>query len=263
MEHLKDIQKKTQSIVTALYMVSDFMNDNEPVKLELRSIGVSLIKDVLSLQMSDRGEHYKRVSIVRYKIAELQTLISLGRTLGMVSMMNSKLLDDELVSLSHALEHVRPIENIKSKSFILPENLFKEEFKKETVLADRDTTSIHAEKSVRDYSVASPVNIGNSSFQKFSFEKNSTGSDMSHTNTLPKRTDENVIIKTEIKDNRKKEIMDTIKRQGGVSGVTIKDITKLFTDVSEKTIQRELTEMLQKGQIKKTGEKRWSRYYPL
>lgn len=244
-------------------MVSDFMNDIEPVKLELRSTGVSLIKDVLSLQMSDRGEHYKKVSIVRYKIAELQTLITLGRTIGMVSLMNSKLLDDELVSLSHALEHLRPVENIKSKSFILPENLFKEEFKKETVLADRSTAQIHTDKNVREYGVASPVNLGNGSFEKFSFEKNSSDTPTNVSNVTPKRTDENVIIKTEVKDNRRKEIMDTIKRQGIVSGVTIKDITKLFTDVSEKTIQRELTEMLQKGQIKKTGEKRWSRYYPL
>jgi len=263
MEQLKDIQKKTQSIVTALYMISDFMNDNEPIKSELRSIGVSLIKDVLYIQMSDRGEHYKRVSIVHYKIAELQTLITLGRALGMVSLMNSKLLDDELVNLSHAVQYLQPVENIKSKSFILPENLFKQEFQKNTVLNDRHISSIHTEKNAREYSVASPVNLGNSSFQKFSFEKNNKENIVPDTDIFPKKTDQNIMIKTEIKDNRKKEIMDTIKRQGVVSGVTIKDITKLFRDVSEKTIQRELTEMLQKGQIKKTGEKRWSRYYPL
>lgn len=244
-------------------MVSDFMNDSEPIKTEIRATGVSLIKDVLSLQMSDRGEHYKKIIIVRYKIAELQTMITLGRTIGMVSLMNSKLLDDELVSLSGALEHLRPVENIKSKSFILPENLFKEEFKKETVLADRNVTPIHTEKNDREYGVASPVTLGNSSFEKFSFEKNTIESRTSNVSSVPKRTDENVTIKTDVKDSRRKEIMDTIKRQGEVSGVSIKDITKLFTDVSEKTIQRELTEMLQKGQIKKTGEKRWSRYYPL
>lgn len=41
---------------------------------------------------------------------------------------------------------------------------------------------------------------------------------------------------------------------------TIKDIAEIVTDVSEKTIQRELNSLIEKGQVIREGERRWSRY---
>jgi len=41
---------------------------------------------------------------------------------------------------------------------------------------------------------------------------------------------------------------------------TIKDIAEVITDVSEKTIQRELNSLIEKGQVIRQGERRWSRY---
>lgn len=41
---------------------------------------------------------------------------------------------------------------------------------------------------------------------------------------------------------------------------TIKDIAKVITDVSEKTIQRELNSLIAKGQVIREGERRWSKY---
>ncbi|MBY0309628.1 hypothetical protein K2Q16_00555 [Patescibacteria group bacterium] len=41
---------------------------------------------------------------------------------------------------------------------------------------------------------------------------------------------------------------------------TIKDIAEIITDVSEKTIQRELTSLIEKGQVIRQGERRWSKY---
>jgi len=44
---------------------------------------------------------------------------------------------------------------------------------------------------------------------------------------------------------------------------TIKDIAEVITDVSEKTIQRELNSLIEKGQVVREGERRWSRYSAL
>jgi DNA-binding transcriptional ArsR family regulator len=41
---------------------------------------------------------------------------------------------------------------------------------------------------------------------------------------------------------------------------TIKDIAEIITDVSEKTIQRELNSLIEKGQVIREGERRWSKY---
>jgi hypothetical protein len=41
---------------------------------------------------------------------------------------------------------------------------------------------------------------------------------------------------------------------------TIKDISEIITDVSEKTIQRELNAMIEENVVKRQGERRWSKY---
>lgn len=41
---------------------------------------------------------------------------------------------------------------------------------------------------------------------------------------------------------------------------TVKDIAEVITDVSEKTIQRELNSLIEKGQVLREGERRWSKY---
>lgn len=46
-------------------------------------------------------------------------------------------------------------------------------------------------------------------------------------------------------------------------GVSIKDITAVVTNCSEKTIQRELTDLIQRGLIRRVGERRWSLYEPV
>jgi DNA-binding transcriptional ArsR family regulator len=45
-----------------------------------------------------------------------------------------------------------------------------------------------------------------------------------------------------------------------VPEATIKDIAEVITDVSEKTIQRELNSLIEKGQVIRQGERRWSKY---
>jgi hypothetical protein len=41
---------------------------------------------------------------------------------------------------------------------------------------------------------------------------------------------------------------------------TIKDISEIISDVSEKTIQRELNAMIEENTVKRQGERRWSKY---
>ena len=59
------------------------------------------------------------------------------------------------------------------------------------------------------------------------------------------------------KSQRQESIISVLK---GQSNITIKDFSKVIKDCSEKTIQRELSAMVQAGLVKKMGEKRWSRY---
>jgi len=57
--------------------------------------------------------------------------------------------------------------------------------------------------------------------------------------------------------SRRARILTVIEAKEEVS---IKDITDIISDVSEKTIQRELNAMIEDNQIKRVGERRWSKY---
>ncbi len=80
-----------------------------------------------------------------------------------------------------------------------------------------------------------------------------------------------------IKDKSKGHIKDTSQRSKGQEdrislildfvkkskGVSIKDIAGVVRGCSEKTIQRELAVLVQRGLIERRGERRWSIYLPI
>jgi hypothetical protein len=64
-------------------------------------------------------------------------------------------------------------------------------------------------------------------------------------------------IPNESKSKRQDAILSFIDER---KSAAIKDIAALFSDTSEKTIQRELSALVSEGKITKRGEKRWSIY---
>jgi len=64
-------------------------------------------------------------------------------------------------------------------------------------------------------------------------------------------------------NDRKDKILNFMKNlpaQAGKKEVSISDLSVVFSDFSEKTIQRDLLDMVDKGLLKKEGDKRWRRY---
>ena len=58
-------------------------------------------------------------------------------------------------------------------------------------------------------------------------------------------------------DDRRTRIKTILEAKGDA---TIKDISEIITDISEKTIQRELNAMIDENLVKRQGERRWSKY---
>ena len=56
---------------------------------------------------------------------------------------------------------------------------------------------------------------------------------------------------------RKESVIKFLRRRGES---VIKDITKALPEIGEKTIQRDLRELVEEGKIKRFGQRRWSRY---
>ncbi|KKR45743.1 MAG: hypothetical protein A3G47_01740 [Candidatus Zambryskibacteria bacterium RIFCSPLOWO2_12_FULL_39_45] len=59
------------------------------------------------------------------------------------------------------------------------------------------------------------------------------------------------------KSNRQSIIIEILKKK---KEVIIKDIVEIIRNCSEKTIQRELISLIENGVVRRTGQRRWSKY---
>jgi DNA-binding HxlR family transcriptional regulator len=66
-----------------------------------------------------------------------------------------------------------------------------------------------------------------------------------------------VVLDTHKRTNRQNIIINLLKKNKEIS---INDVSEVISDCSEKTIQRELISLIDMGLVKKTGERRWSKY---
>jgi predicted HTH transcriptional regulator len=80
---------------------------------------------------------------------------------------------------------------------------------------------------------------------------------LSQTSQLSSNPVQKYQVSNENKSKRQDAILSFIDER---KSAAIKDIAALFSDTSEKTIQRELSALVSAGKITKRGEKRWSVY---
>lgn len=236
-------QKKTNKLITALYMVTDCMEVDDPIKSKLRSLGVELMSDTYALSLLSPTEKQTQVIRSLARIHEVISLIEIGKTIGFISEMNTAILKREFLALSEEWKSFQKIDS--HFSFTLDEQLL----------------------SVPEAPAGSDAMIKDSTVSTFkrteslmSFIPKSSNPD---TGTRFKKTLPNGLSLAE-KNNRTQKILDMIKDRkdlpAGEAGVSIKDISTHFNDCSEKTIQRELNVLVAKGTIKRLGAKRWSKY---
>jgi DNA-binding transcriptional ArsR family regulator len=237
MNAVKDIIKKTRKIVTAIYMVSDYMEVSEPLRNHLRNMSLKLLTDTEYLQKQITVQGHKNAADIKDDMENLIAILEMTEHLRMVSKMNADIIIRELRSMYMIIDHLPKIKGVESSvisGFSLPDSFF--------------------EKTETD-NIQQLVSQENTETQPIAIKDKKILQPLIKKTVLPQQTGE------ERRNERKTKILALIKDKGANEGVMIKDISRAFVELSEKTIQRELFELVEKGQIKKMGEKRWSRYY--
>ncbi len=220
--------KKTEKIAAAIYMITNLFSDNEPMKWTLRkkvSEFVSFIleyKDVKDSSVNDFTYNAKS------KILELVSMLEISYRAGLISEMNFSIIKQEFSNLSEVFtSHFSAVKQSAHESF--SKGFF----------------------NVPDNRAASQYGR-----QDHSYSVSVTTHDHSHTVQVKDR--ENVSDKSDFKrSNRQNIILGLLKKK---KELTIKDIAQVIKDCSEKTIQRELISFIEAGVLKRTGERRWSKY---
>jgi hypothetical protein len=238
--------KKTEKLVTALYMVSDCMDTDDALKGKLRLLGVELLSDMYKISTLSPMDKHIHITISLTHIYEILSFIEIAYTIGFISEMNTNILKKEFSTLASDLK----LSQTKDKhfTFTLDEKMFDlsgEDFSSKKLESFND----NGQQFIKDMSAHAGKRT---QFSSMSFINNKSplqNSQQKKTlNSTPNLAD---------RQDRSNKIISLIK---GKKDISIKDISLAFTDCSEKTIQRELNALVLKGQLKKTGAKRWSRY---
>lgn len=219
--YLMQVHKKSHGISRAIYLITDFFDDKEPIKFHMRQRACDLVEHVLSLSTELSPERKRLLDNIIRTSLSLISFSEIAMFAGIESQMNHSVLCAEIQGLVSMIED-REMPSRLGRHFVLDAAFFSKENKNENV------PSIAAKKSVSHASRVANLNTLNNS---------------------------------ESSDNRKNErrasILSIIRSKGNPS---IKDISDVITDCSEKTVQRELLDMVANGLLKKEGERRWSRY---
>ena len=233
--------KKTEKLVTALYMVTDCMETEDALKDKLRLLGVDLLSHIYKLSTLLPTEKHIQIGVSLNYIYEILSFIEISNTIGYISDMNTGILKKEFHILADELKAHLPKE--MHFPFTLDEKMFQvsKDFLKTSTLSFNNNLNLSAQTGKRT--------------NNMSFINNKTN------NHVLYKTLETVDYK-KLKLERSEKIISIIKDKASSldGGASIKDISGSFIDCSEKTIQRELNDLIEKGQIKKIGNKRWSRY---
>lgn len=206
--------KKTEKIGLAIYLVSNHLKDNEPMKWELRKEVFSFLESICSI-----GNEYDK-EIFFSCSRNIISMLHISSSSGLISKANADMIINEIEFILSSTKKDSLEDNIKA-GFVLSEDFFATDH--DSIL---NTDKAHIKNRLSN-------NIANN-----------------------KDINKNNVIKDK-KNSRQSRIISLLKNQ---SDLTIKDFVKVINDCSEKTIQRELLSLVEKGIIKKEGERRWSKY---
>jgi len=234
-KHVSFIIKKSERIVYGVYMLSRFLPSDDSLCLDLKKTSHTLLESV-SRFVSTTGITQEDIDKSHALLQYLSSLLSLSFISGYVSSSNIEIMKNEI---NYLHKHVEEL----STRFA------------------SETGHLNFKSDLFVVNHPKPREVENKPQSEVSFikgESRKSNPDMSVKKIKPLSVKPVQLIRpVEAKDDREKRVLDVIRDKGIVS---IKDISSVVFDVSEKTIQRTLQFLIDKGHIKKEGERRWAKY---
>lgn len=219
------------AVSKAIYMVTDLFEDGEPLKLALRNAAVDILKD--------KGIGYT---------SNLKSLLILSKEIGYISQINTDILIRAINSIEEGVQSPTQNMDISNILKMSPEN---------------------------EIGVVSKAEVSSDSPEQAASSKIEESTQPEDEVSRPQQVNEKTaVVPTPIKKNekpahpstmattldigtRRKKILEVVRSKGQA---TIHEFIQSIQGCSSKTIQRELTSLVLSGTLKKTGERRWSKY---
>ena len=230
--------KKTDKVVSAIYLVTNHIKDIEPLKFKIRKDALSLMRRCRTVVTIQGFERCKVLRLAHTMFLALHADLFVARTAGIISVANTQVITEEIDFLTHMLDRECAGKQSQNQFSFIQKSFFATDMADDTALR--------------------PKNKGTVSLTPRLSER----APLSHTGK-EKRVPAREVIKDQIgakslgRNSRQDSIISFIRTHGEVS---IKDVSDTIPDVSEKTIQRELLALVAAGVLEKHGQRRWSTY---
>ena len=259
--HLSISYTKTQKLITALYMVTDIIDKDEPLRNKLRTLGTGIISDMNSVPSNSCS-----------KISEIMSFLDIASAMNIISEMNTNILRKEFVELDQSILSAQAGKASTDRAEVINKHINLSEFFNSPL----EEYPLGGGGQMHPPRLRHPSRGESKGHTRIGVQKGSTLlkaiKDMSNNMPAPYEAGgfrsgsdiDSMSYNFEIiKKQRRDEIKDSIKANNG--NATIKDIKDKaqgsLLNCGEKTLQRELISMVKDGVLNKTGEKRWSRYF--
>ena len=250
--------KKAEKLATALYLITGFLSDNEPIKWSVRSSGLSVLSDVTDFGNAVVSEMTQKVKKIMSDIEKTVSLLEIATTAGFISEMNLSILREEYLLLTQTLA-------TKKRGGIQESFVFSHDFFSVRGIPKREAEENykgHIKDTDNHSSIVRPSSHSSEGGTEVKCVVPSSDtilhSELGSESTSSPSVNMGTTQKKQEMISRKDIIIKLIKEKG--EELSIKDITAHFADCGEKTIQRELSSLVVSGVLKKTGDRRWSKY---
>ncbi len=288
------LAKKCERLSTALYLVTNFLSDIEPMKYRLRALSLDLVRDASLVRYGTIANEANVLETLRANISETLSLLELAFIAGLVSEMNFSILKHEYVVVRDSVEIKRATRESRTDS-ILGDTFFdsaeSHRVSRLGAMGQRPDLYVPASRTqgspLRNLgqrvtlSESAPVNklstfnlgLSTSSENPIGHSKGQSNIQMSDRNPAPAPRTQGLTLRSL---GQRSDLSESVSRTPDIARsarharilklikdnreVSIKDIANYFPELSEKTIQRELVSFTESGVLKKVGERRWSRY---
>ncbi len=223
--------EKTRNIASAVYLITDLMPDKDPLRTKLREVAIETVTIAVSGKGAVALDSRVVSRVLSPKLASMIYLMDVALASGLLSDRNHRLIS---VELSKLVEHVNLSHKVKSVSQVLEEGF----------------SGFSRTKNPQSREFLRPLEGRESGGYPHKGHNGQSGTqDLSFTEQGSNPFNNG--------DERKKMILKTLE---GGKIMSVRDLMSVIKNVSEKTIQRDLVSMVKDKTVKKTGEKRWSKY---
>lgn len=235
--------QKIGKVVSAIYLVTDVMDGQLPLTASLRSQSIELLNacyGLLSVAQPIGSDALVRIAV---RIEQVATLVTIGSIAHHISPMNADIIGTELKNIRELIGVDIATVTASEKKFAIHPGISIQPNVPKQILDDESFAALLSRHESKRHQQSIKTTLTTK------LNQNDNQNDIRKIKTT---------FQNDIPEIARKDMIISVIRS--IDGCTLADIKPKMKSISDKTLQREIAELMTMGLIKREGNKRWAIY---